>query len=87
VYGGYLKKASQDWQALAFQTLSESLRGEAMAVLCIAVFDGLMLEMISTGDRSRLTQAMDKFIAISVSAHHKGQTVKYTLESSLARRA
>jgi AcrR family transcriptional regulator len=78
VYGGYLKKASQDWQTLAFQTLSESLRSEAMATLCIAVFDGLMLEMINTGDRRRLTQAMDKFIALtSVSAGYKDQTVKY----------
>ncbi len=88
VYGSYLKKASQDWQTLAFQTLSESLRSEAMATLCIAVFDGLMLEMINTGDRRRLTQAMDKFIAIaSNSGHHKEQTVKYSLEPSLARRA
>jgi AcrR family transcriptional regulator len=65
VYGRYLKEASCDWQAIAFQTLSESLRNPAMATLCIAVFDGLLLEMINTGDRSRLTQAMDKFIGMA----------------------
>lgn len=64
-YGRYLIKASEDWQALAFQTLSDSLRSPAMATLCIAVFDGLMLEMINTGDRPRLTQALDAFIAMS----------------------
>lgn len=64
-YGRYLIKASEDWQALAFQTLSDSLRSPAIATLCIAVFDGLMLEMISTGDRPRLTKALDAFIAMS----------------------
>jgi AcrR family transcriptional regulator len=74
-YGRYLKKASQDWQALAFQALSESLRSTAMATLCIAVFDGLMLEMINTGDRTRLTQALDRFIAMaSTSVHSKSAT-------------
>jgi AcrR family transcriptional regulator len=69
-YGRYLKKASQDWQTIAFQTLSKSLRSTAMATLCIAVFDGLMLEMMNTGDRARLTQALDAFIAMA-SAHSK----------------
>lgn len=71
-YGRYLKKASQDWQVLAFQALSESWRSREMATLCIAVFDGLMLEMINTGDRTRLTQALDRFIAMrSASVHSK----------------
>jgi AcrR family transcriptional regulator len=73
-YGRYLKKASKDWQALAFQSLSEYLRSPAMATLCIAVFDGLMLEMINTGDRTRLTQALDRFIAMASAEIHSKST-------------
>jgi AcrR family transcriptional regulator len=64
-YGKYLQKASRAWQSIVLEALSESLRSTAMATLCIAVFDGLMLEMINTGERSRLTQAMDEFIAMA----------------------
>ena len=64
-YGRHLKKASADWQRLVFQRLSESVRSREMATLCIAVFDGLFLELIVTGDRLRLTRAMDYFIAIA----------------------
>jgi AcrR family transcriptional regulator len=64
-YRRYLKKESLGWQEIVFQTLSESVRDAAMATLCIAVFDGLLLEMISTGERARLTRALDKFISIA----------------------
>lgn len=67
-YGRYLKKASRDWQNIVFQTLSESLRSAEMTTLCIAVFDGLMLEMINTRDRSRLTRALDRFITMARSS-------------------
>jgi AcrR family transcriptional regulator len=71
-YRRYLKKVSLDWQAIVFQALSESVRSEAMSTLCIAVFDGLFLEMINTGDRARLTRALDGFISMaSVSAKGK----------------
>jgi AcrR family transcriptional regulator len=67
VYGPYLQKVSRHWQDLVFQTLSESLRSEDLATLCIAVFDGLLLEMIMTGERARLMGALDKFIALASS--------------------
>jgi AcrR family transcriptional regulator len=67
-YGRHLKKASTDWQRLVFQRLSESVRSQELATLCIAVFDGLFLELIVTGDRLRLTRAMDYFIAIARSS-------------------
>jgi hypothetical protein len=44
--------------------MSESLRSISLATLCIAVFDGLMLELMATGDRRRLTRALDEFIAL-----------------------
>ena len=64
-YGRHLKKSSTDWQRLVFQRLSESVRSQELATLCIAVFDGLFLELIVTGDRLRLTRAMDYFIVIA----------------------
>jgi AcrR family transcriptional regulator len=67
VYGPYLQKVSRDWQGVVLQTLSRSLRSEELATLCIAVFDGLLLEMIMTGERSRLMGALDKFIALASS--------------------
>jgi hypothetical protein len=72
-YRRYLKKVSLDWQAIVFQALSESVRSEEMSTLCIAVFDGLLLEMINTGDRARLRRALDRFISMaSVSEKRKG---------------
>jgi AcrR family transcriptional regulator len=62
VYGRYLKRASSDWQEIAAQALSKSLNSTSLTTLCIAVFDGLLLEMIMTGDRARLTRALDEFI-------------------------
>lgn len=64
-YGRYLRKVSVDWQSIAFKALSESLRNHAMSTLCIAVFDGLLLELMNTGDRARLTRALDHFISLA----------------------
>jgi AcrR family transcriptional regulator len=64
-YGSYLKKASADWHAIALQSMSESTRSASMATLCIAVFDGLMLEFMVTGERRRLTKTLDQFITMA----------------------
>jgi len=64
-YARYWKKVSMDWQTTAQAAMSESLRTEPWATLCIAVFDGLFLELMSTGDRARLTRALDHFIALA----------------------
>jgi AcrR family transcriptional regulator len=68
VYGAYLAKTSLDWLTLSEQALSESMRSKTMATLCIAVFDGLFLELLATGDHSRLTRALDRFIAMASTA-------------------
>jgi len=65
VYGRYLKKTSSEWQAISLRAMTESIRTGAMATLCIAVFDGLMLEFMSTGNRRGTTRALDRFIAIA----------------------
>jgi AcrR family transcriptional regulator len=63
-YAGYLQTSSSEWQALTLGALSESVREKPLATLCVAVFDGLFLELMSTGDRRRTTQALDRFIEI-----------------------
>lgn len=65
-YGGYLKKVSADWHAISVRAMSESIRSGPMATLCIAVFDGLLLEFMSTGNLRGTTQALDHFIAIAL---------------------
>jgi AcrR family transcriptional regulator len=67
VYGAYLRTVSRDWQGVVLQTLSQSLRSKDMATLCIAVFDGLLIELIMTGERPRLMSALDMFIALASS--------------------
>ena len=67
VYSPYLRKVSRAWQDVVLQALSQSLRSKEMATLCIAVFDGLLLELIMTGERSRLISALDAFIALASS--------------------
>lgn len=64
-YGHFLKGFSSDWQTLALSVLTESVRSRAMATLCIAVFDGLFLEFMLTGDRKRLGEALDQFVALA----------------------
>ena len=61
----HVQQASAHWQAIALRSLSASLGNETMATLCIAIFDGLLIELINTGDRARLTRALDAFIAIA----------------------
>jgi len=64
-FGSYVKDASAAWQAATLEFLSPSLRSESMATLCVAVFDGLFLELMSTGERDRLTRALDRFIGLT----------------------
>jgi hypothetical protein len=67
-YGRYLKKMSVDWRTAAFGSMSDVARKEPITTLCIAVFDGLFLELVSTGDRARLGRALNYFIAIAQAA-------------------
>ena len=73
-YGRYLQKASGDWQAAAFDLMSPSLKSKAMASLCIAVFDGLMLERMSGGDMPCLTDSLDLFIAMATKGSLAGKS-------------
>jgi len=60
-----LKQNSMSWIELVQSALPASLRTPAMATLFVAVFDGLFLELMSTGDRVRTTRAIDEFIRMA----------------------
>jgi AcrR family transcriptional regulator len=61
----YLKKNAVDWLALIMAALPPSHRDPAFATLLGAVFDGLFIEVMSTGDRRRATRALDQFIQLA----------------------
>jgi AcrR family transcriptional regulator len=63
-YARYLKRNSRDWIELVQTALPPEERSAAVATLLVAVFDGLFLELMSTGDRKRTTAALDEFIRI-----------------------
>ncbi len=60
-YGPYLEGTSGSWLALIEASLPPSRRNRAIATLCAAVVDGLLLEYLSTGDRRRTTRALELF--------------------------
>lgn len=64
-YGPYLRNASANWQSIALDLMSPPLKNKPMASLSIAVFDGLMLELMGGGDKQRLTKSLDLFISLA----------------------
>jgi AcrR family transcriptional regulator len=64
VYARYLHQASFNWVELIESRLPDALRNKATATLCAAVFDGLVIELLSTGDLRRTTRALDQFVGM-----------------------
>jgi AcrR family transcriptional regulator len=64
-YGRFLKRNSLNWLELVQVGLKPLQRSSALATLIVAVFDGLFIEVMSTGDRRRATAAIDEFIALT----------------------
>jgi AcrR family transcriptional regulator len=60
----HLGRASSRWIGLIAPHLPGSLRNAATATLCAAAFDGLVIELLSTGDRRRTEQALERFVAL-----------------------
>jgi len=59
-YGKYLKRNSLNWLEAVQAMLKPSQR--SLATLIVAVFDGLFIEVMSSGDRRRATVAIDQFV-------------------------
>jgi AcrR family transcriptional regulator len=86
-YGQYLQRNASNWSELIATALPESERTAAMVTLLGAVFDGLFLELMSTGDRRRTTQAVQQFIRLVDEARDARLAVqKKTAKSSNTRR-
>ena len=64
VYARYLQRASFSWVELIEARLPDALRTKAIATLCASVFDGLVIELLGSGDLRRTTRALDLFIAM-----------------------
>src|SRR5579885_675309 len=67
-YGRYLKRNSLNWLGLIQAALPPAQRDPAFATLLGAVFDGLFIEVMSSGDKRRATRALDEFIAMAQAA-------------------
>jgi AcrR family transcriptional regulator len=64
-YGRYLKRNALNWLELVQTVLKPAQRSPALATLIVAVFDGLFLEVMGTGDRRRASGALDEFIVMA----------------------
>jgi AcrR family transcriptional regulator len=64
-YGRFLKRNSVNWLDSVQAVLKPSQRSPAFSTLIVAVFDGLFIEVMSTGDRRRTSAAIDEFIAMA----------------------
>jgi len=62
-YQGYLTATSSSWVRLIEKALGPRRNRRAMATLCAAVIDGLLLEVLSTGDVRRTSNALRLFTA------------------------
>jgi AcrR family transcriptional regulator len=60
-YARYVERNASSWQTLIENALPPSPERPAVATLCGAVMDGLMLEFLASGDLSRTTQALEIF--------------------------
>jgi AcrR family transcriptional regulator len=63
-YRQYLQRNASHWSELIATALPLEEQTPAMITLLGAVFDGLFLELMSTGDRKRTTLAVQQFIQL-----------------------
>lgn len=61
VFGRYQDHVATSWQDLIERALPPSPGRQAMATLCAGAFDGLMLNLLATGDAERSTAALKLF--------------------------
>ena len=60
-YARYMQRTSSSWLNIIEPSLPSSKEKRAVATLCAAVMDGLLIEYLSTGDRRRTTKALKVF--------------------------
>ena len=67
-YAQYVQRSAAHWMDFILSVFPATRRDPTFATLCGAVFDGLFLELMATGDRKRTTRAIDRFIQIVLDA-------------------
>lgn len=75
-YGRFLKRNSLNWLESVQAVLKPSQRFPAFSTLIVAVFDGLFIEVMSTGDRRRASAAIDEFISMARKHAHAPRPVR-----------
>jgi len=60
-YRRYLSRTTKSWRHLIERALPARRRSAETATLYSAVIDGLLLELLSTGDLRRTTRALELF--------------------------
>ncbi len=63
-FGRYLERSASSWLTLIEASLPPSRDKQAVATLCSAVMDGLLMDYLATGDKRRTTKALDVFTAM-----------------------
>ena len=61
-YGRYLDQKSTSWLEVIERMLPPTIRSRTTARLCYAVIDGLLLQVLSTGERGPATEALQSFL-------------------------
>lgn len=72
-YRRYLARSSASWRKLIEATLPRGVNPAATATLFNAIVDGLLLELLATGDLARTSKALKIFLAGFAPATAKGQ--------------
>ncbi len=63
-YSRYLDQTSTDWLEIIEHTLRPDIRSRAMAALCYAVIDGLLLQVLTSGECKDATVALELFLDV-----------------------
>jgi AcrR family transcriptional regulator len=69
-YGRYLRQNSMAWLKLIQPALPKTQQTPGFATLYGAVFDGLFIELMSTGNRRRVNAALEEYLSLVI-AHSK----------------
>lgn len=73
-YARYLSRTSGSWLAEVEHAIPPGKDNRTFATLNTAVLDGLLLELLSTGDRRRTSEALALFMRLSAEARTKPGT-------------
>lgn len=61
----HLQRMTTSWMKVVLESLPPDQRDPAIRTLYTSFFDGLVLDLLSTGERKRTTQALRRFVALA----------------------